>query len=193
MELFPQKSGSVMEEVTKKVDFSVNKTEPETAQMTIFYAGQVIVLNDLPADKAKEIMLLASNGSSHNLGAYASMPVQKPIQPTNLVATNSSTPVQKPIQPTNLVPTNSSIVSNIGTNMAQERVQQPPKHIVADMPKIARKASLTRFLEKRKDRITTRAPYETSKTTAFPPKPAQSKSWLGLAAQSPVQFEGQMY
>jgi jasmonate ZIM domain-containing protein len=193
MELFPQKSGSVMEEVTKKVDSSVNKSEPETAQMTIFYAGQVIVLNDLPADKAKEIMLLASNGSSHNLGAYASMPVQKPIQPTNLVATNSSTPVQKPIQPTNLVPTNSSIVSNIGTNMAQERVQQPPKPIVADMPKIARKASLTRFLEKRKDRITARAPYETSNSTAFPPKPAQSKSWLGLAAQSPVQFEGQMY
>jgi len=193
MELFPQKSGSVMEEVTKKVDSSVNKSEPETAQMTIFYAGQVIVLNDLPADKAKEIMLLASNGSSHNLGAYASMPVQKPIQPTNLVATNSSTPVQKPIQPTNLVPTNSSIVSNIGTNMAQERVQQPPKPIVADMPKIARKASLTRFLEKRKDRITARAPYETSNSTAFPPKLAQSKSWLGLAAQSPVQFEGQMY
>ncbi|KAF7146880.1 hypothetical protein RHSIM_Rhsim03G0226700 [Rhododendron simsii] len=174
-ELFPQNSGLVKEEISKKVDSSGNKSEPGTAQMTIFYGGRVIVFNDFPADKAKEIMLLASNGSSHNLGTYA------------------STPVQKPIEPTSMVPTNPSILSDIGTNMVPERVQRPPQPIVADLPKIARKASLTRFLEKRKDRITARAPYVTSNSTAFPPKPAENKTWLGLAAQSPVQFEGQMY
>lgn len=36
----------------------------ETVQMTILYAGQVTVFNDLPADKAKEIMLLASKVSN---------------------------------------------------------------------------------------------------------------------------------
>ena len=42
-------------------------TETETTdQMTIFYAGQVLVFNDLPADKAREVMLLASKGSSQN-------------------------------------------------------------------------------------------------------------------------------
>lgn len=92
---------------------SGNKSEPGTAQMTIFYGGRVIVFNDFPADKAKEIMLLASNGSSNNLGTYA------------------STPVQKPIEPTNMVPTNPSILSDIGTNMVPERVQRPPQPIVA--------------------------------------------------------------
>lgn len=38
--------------------------QPQAAQMTIFYGGQVIVLDDFPADKAKEIMLLAAMGSS---------------------------------------------------------------------------------------------------------------------------------
>lgn len=57
---------------------------------------------------------------------------------------------------------------------------------ISDLP-IARKASLTRFLEKRKDRITARAPYASSET-----KPAESKSWLGLAAaDSPVKLEQQ--
>ena len=53
---------------------------------------------------------------------------------------------------------------------------------------IARTASLTRFLEKRKDRIVARAPYASPSAKA-PVKPAENKSWLGLAAQSPVKFE----
>ncbi|KAL2463475.1 Zinc-finger protein (ZIM) [Forsythia ovata] len=35
-------------------------SEPETAQMTIIYAGQVFVFNDFPVDKANEIMMLAT-------------------------------------------------------------------------------------------------------------------------------------
>lgn len=40
------------------------KPEAETAPMTIFYAGQVIVFNDFPAEKAKEIIALASKSSA---------------------------------------------------------------------------------------------------------------------------------
>ncbi|KAL2544840.1 Zinc-finger protein (ZIM) [Forsythia ovata] len=39
---------------------AVIRSEPEIAQMTIIYAGQVFVFNDFPVDKAKEIMMLAT-------------------------------------------------------------------------------------------------------------------------------------
>ncbi|GFY98540.1 jasmonate-zim-domain protein 1 [Actinidia rufa] len=177
MELFPQHSGfgstAAKEEVTNKVDSSANKSEPETAQMTIFYAGQVIVFNDFPADKAEEIILLAGKGSSPNPTTVAATPVQKPIEPTHLIPTSSST-----------------VVPNFGNNLIQEHAQQPSQPVVSDLP-IARKASLARFLEKRKDRIVARAPYPTSNSTGYPSKPAESKSWLGLAAQTPVPSEHQ--
>nr|AEC12208.1 JAZ1 [Maesa lanceolata] len=176
MDLFPQHSGFgsnlSKEEIPKMVDFSVNKPEPETAQMTIFYDGKVCVFNDFPADKAKEVMLLASKASSENPSTFA------------------STPAQKPTEPANLVPTSPNVGLNFGNNMIPERAERPPQHTTADLP-IARKASLTRFLEKRKDRVTARAPYQTSYSKASPPIKVENKSWLGLAPQSPPQFEHQ--
>lgn len=124
------------------------KQQPENAQMTIFYGGQVVVFNDFPSEKAKEIMMLASKASSSHKQP------EIPASPT--VAANSLMQTQRP---------------------------QP---IVSDLP-IARTASLTRFLMKRKDRITARAPYASPTT-----KPAESKSWLGLAAaETSVKFEQQ--
>ena len=38
--------------------------ETKRSQMTIFYEGKVLVFDDLPADKAREVMQLARNGSS---------------------------------------------------------------------------------------------------------------------------------
>lgn len=122
------------------------KQQPENAQMTIFYGGQVMVFNDFPSEKAKEIMMLASKACSAHKQAE--------------------------------VPASPNVTSLAKT-------QRPPQPIVSDLP-IARKASLTRFLEKRKDRITARAPYGSPVAT----KPAETKSWLGLAAtDSPVKFE----
>lgn len=121
------------------------KSTPEAGPMTIFYGGQVIVFNDFPAEKAKEIMMLAGKGNS--------------TTPSNII--------QKPTEAANL--------------------QRPPKPTISGLP-IARTASLTRFLEKRKDRIVARAPYASPSGKA-PVKPVENKSWLGLAAQSPVKFE----
>ena len=56
--------------------YSVNKPvtkEAKGSQLTIFYGGEVIVFDDIPADKAKEIMSFASKGSisqSHSNYAY---------------------------------------------------------------------------------------------------------------------------
>lgn len=170
MDLFPQQSGFApksadVREKSATINNSQQQQEEEDGrggQMTIFYNGQVIVLNDFPADKAKQVMALATKESASSSLPPPPPPVQKPIvgQATTTAFTNRN--------PTDLV------------------VPRPaPQSPVTAIP-IARKASLTRFLEKRKDRITTRAPYPLQKpaeTKASPP------SWLGLGAQyPPLQF-----
>ncbi|KAD5317428.1 hypothetical protein E3N88_17374 [Mikania micrantha] len=49
--------------------------------------------------------------------------------------------------------------------------------VVSDLP-IARKASIARFLEKRKDRITARSPYQAQDVS----KQDDKKTWLGLGS-----------
>ncbi|KAF5481667.1 hypothetical protein F2P56_002304 [Juglans regia] len=181
---FPQPAGfaaSLPKEEASKIaaDSSmVNKsatTEPEKAQMTIFYAGQVIVFNEFPADKAKEVMLLASKGSSqkntnNNQHAFvASKLAGNSVDSSSSIATSTS-----------IVPPNLGNKTTI-----HEQIQPPTQPLACELP-IARRASLHRFLEKRKDRVTARAPYQTGNSAAAAStNPADSKPWLGLAAQSP--------
>ncbi|XP_019463850.1 PREDICTED: protein TIFY 10A-like isoform X2 [Lupinus angustifolius] len=136
----PQTTKEVPTLINPSAFKSVDK-EPKSAQLTIFYGGQVIVYDDFPANKVEEIMSLARKGisQSHNTSVYGHTLTQPSMIP--------NTP------------------------------------IVCDLP-IARKASLHRFLEKRKDRITAKAPYQTSNPMAAPTKPAESMAWLGLAAKS---------
>ncbi|KAK6248809.1 hypothetical protein QUC31_020374 [Theobroma cacao] len=186
MDLFPQQAGfsspASKDDGLKRVDSSVNSMnkstagEPQTAQMTIFYGGQVIVFNDFPADKAKEIMLLASKGSSQN-SSFNPNPAKTNVSFTSSIA-------RSPVEPVVGVPPTSNVVPNFINNATQECIQSAQRPIPGDLP-IARRASLHRFLEKRKDRITTRAPYQISSSRASPSKPGDSMSWLGLAAQSP--------
>uniref|UniRef100_A0A0A9CMR0 Uncharacterized protein n=1 Tax=Arundo donax TaxID=35708 RepID=A0A0A9CMR0_ARUDO len=63
---------------------------------------------------------------------------------------------------------------------AQVDAQKPARPNASDMP-IARKASLHRFLEKRKDRLNAKTPYQTSPSDATPvKKEPESQPWLGL-------------
>lgn len=52
---------------------------------------------------------------------------------------------------------------------------------------IARRTSLARFLEKRKNRITSKAPYQKENSVGTYSKQEENKAWLGLAAQFPVK------
>ncbi|XP_075509616.1 protein TIFY 10B-like [Primulina tabacum] len=129
MNLFPmmEKSGETQlpageEEAQKKSDLSGTKSGAETAQMTIFYGGQVLVFDDFPADKVGEIMSLANKSSGtqnhHHSSAFA---------------------------------------PPFTTQIPSERALMPP--LASDLP-MARRNSLARFLEKRKDRIKEKAPYQ---------------------------------
>ncbi|MCH90057.1 protein TIFY 10B, partial [Trifolium medium] len=132
---------------------------PKAAQLTMFYNGQVIVFDDFPADKAHELMAFANKGISQtqNNSVYTYTQSQ-PSFPPNLVraSVDSTAPV-----------TTMNIIPNTSTGTGPQVLSRPN---VCDLP-IMRKASLHRFLEKRKDRVAAKAPYQVN-------KPAESMSWL---------------
>nr|AXF53804.1 TIFY 10A protein [Jatropha curcas] len=101
--------------------------DPVPAQMTIFYGGRVMVFDDFPADKAKEIFALAAKGSSNTTNGFLTS------LPTASAMDKSRTP---------------SVSNDAGGEGLQLRPQDTNG---SDLP-IARRASLHRFLEKRKER-----------------------------------------
>ncbi|ONM25271.1 Protein TIFY 10B [Zea mays] len=133
-----------------------NKEKPK--QLTIFYGGKVLVFDDFPADKAKDLMQLASKGGP----VVQNVVLPQPSAPAAAV-TDKAVPV--PV---------------ISLPAAQADAKKPTRTNASDMP-IMRKASLHRFLEKRKDRLNANAPYQTSPSDAAPvKKEPESQAWLGL-------------
>ncbi|GMI88541.1 jasmonate-zim-domain protein 1 [Hibiscus trionum] len=185
MDLFPQQAGFSVpappDDALKRVDSIVNSsnkcaaTEPQIAPMTIFYGGQMIVFNDFPAEKAKEIMLLATKCSSQNNRFNPNPEANTPFTPSM-----PGSPNESGIR----VPPTSNDVPNLGNNVTSHKSIQPAQQrpIPGDLP-IARRASLHRFLEKRKDRITSKGPYQPSNSAVgSPSKPGNSKPWSTIYA-----------
>ncbi|ONL98774.1 Protein TIFY 10B [Zea mays] len=119
--------------------------------------GKVLVFDDFPAEKAKDLMQMASKGSpvAQNPGL---------LPPSTAATVTDSTKIAA-------VPAAPIAVAN-----AQKSA--------ADIPQ-APKASLRRFLEKRKDRLTAKAPYPGSPSDVTPVKKEMSdgQPWLGLGPQ----------
>ncbi|KAK7398887.1 hypothetical protein VNO78_10061 [Psophocarpus tetragonolobus] len=158
------------------------KLSPPSAQLTIFYAGTVNVFDDISAEKAQAIMLLAGNSLS-----AASNKVQPKVQvPVSKSAAGEAVPVSQPANtpPGSGLSSPLSVSSYTGaqsgsgstctdeflaaktTGVSTTLVSnaEPPKVVHATtmltsaVPQ-ARKASLARFLEKRKERVMSAAPY----------------------------------
>ncbi|WOK92071.1 hypothetical protein Cni_G00762 [Canna indica] len=164
MELFPQLAGSAEKEEPIKTPSEIGK-----GQLTIFYSGKVMVFDDFPAEKAKDLMQMAGKESAAAQKLGFTVPAS---------STGSESSAK---QNTIFAPTTS-------TQPPAAPAPKPAQTTASDMP-IARRNSLHRFLEKRKDRINTKAPYQVHGGSPAPEtqKAEGSQAWLGLGRQAVKQ------
>ncbi|KAK9102403.1 hypothetical protein Sjap_019657 [Stephania japonica] len=187
MDLFPQQTGfgPTEEVVNDKVVKSAESEAAAVAPLTIFYAGQVLVFENIPAEKAQEIMVVAAKGTSTGFAAN-----DKGIgsgATTSATSNSTSRSLDIDLNKVTTFDGSSYSSSSAGLGSKPECSKRRSLHRVnaSDLP-IARRASLHRFLEKRKDRVGERAPYQLmSSSNSAAAKAEESKSWnwpwLGLA------------
>ncbi|KAK4775087.1 hypothetical protein SAY86_010022 [Trapa natans] len=159
MNLFPQYADSSAK------PFGATEEHHDAAQMIISYAGQVAVFDDLPAEKANEILLLAEKESSFQ--AFASQSTFAWRVPNNQIESN--------------------VTVHPCPNTMQDCIRWRVMPIASSFPQ-ARRCSLQRFLKRRKDRLLSKhyARSVPAKLASF--KSRDDRSWINLAANKCASY-----
>ncbi|KAF8098649.1 hypothetical protein N665_0261s0018 [Sinapis alba] len=131
-------------------------------QLTIFYAGTVSVFNNISPDKAQAVMLCAGNGSKVETGENS---LKKQLRETERVygkQIHNATPAASSSSATYADSFSRCRDKHVGVSNAMTMIESfnaGPSNMIPSVPQ-ARKASLARFLEKRKERIMSAMPYK---------------------------------
>ncbi|CAH8391044.1 unnamed protein product [Eruca vesicaria subsp. sativa] len=152
----------------KETNLSKSSSELGSSQLTIFFGDQVLVYNEFPADKAKEIMEVAKQA--------------KPVTEVNIQAQIN---VQNNNKSNMVLPDLNEPTDSADTNPQQQQENQV-------VERIARRASLHRFFAKRKDRAVARAPYQVNQNAGhhhYPHKPETPHGQPFESGQSSKQQE----
>ncbi|EFJ10347.1 hypothetical protein SELMODRAFT_427305 [Selaginella moellendorffii] len=152
-------------------------TVKDPEQLTLFYNGQVLVYDDVPSDKAKAIMVLASSISSKT-SCYTPCLAAATAAAAKATGAATAPPI---VVPTTAKASNSLYPSPKGTTPAADK-----RSSSNDVQ--ARKASISRFLVKRKDRLSAKPAEkaEASSKSSAKDISQRSRSPSPAASSSPV-------